>query len=152
ILSGGCILLASAVAWGHRQELVSCFAQTWRWETVLLVWLTLVVVTTCHEFAHGLTCKHYGGEVHEGGFLMPFFLPCFYCNVSDAWVFKEKSKRLWVMLAGGWCDLCLWALAVFVWRLTLPNSLLNYLAWVVLSVLGARVFFNFNPLLKLDGY
>jgi HlyD family secretion protein len=41
---------------------------------------------------------------------------------------------------------------VFIWRLTLPNSLANYLAWVVLSVLGARVFFNFNPLLKLDGY
>jgi multidrug efflux pump subunit AcrA (membrane-fusion protein) len=56
------------------------------------------------------------------------------------------------MVAGGYCDLCSWALAVFVWRLTLPDSLVNYLAWVVLSVLGARLFFNFNPLLKLDGY
>src|SRR5262249_12322385 len=32
------------------------------------------------------------------------------------------------------------------------DSLPNYLAWVVLTVLSGRVFFNFNPLLKLDGY
>jgi multidrug efflux pump subunit AcrA (membrane-fusion protein) len=42
--------------------------------------------------------------------------------------------------------------AVFAWRLTPSEGLANYIAWVVLSVLGARVFFNFNPLLKLDGY
>jgi putative peptide zinc metalloprotease protein len=151
-VSTGGIVLAAAVAWASRHDLISSFADAWRWQTALLVWLTLIVATTLHEFAHGLTCKHHGGEVHEVGFLMMFFMPCFYCNVSDAWLFKEKSKRLAVTLAGGYFDLCLWALAVFLWRLSAPESLVNYLAWVVLSVLGARVFFNFNPLLKLDGY
>jgi multidrug efflux pump subunit AcrA (membrane-fusion protein) len=79
-------------------------------------------------------------------------MPCFYCNVSDAWLFRERSKRLWVTFAGAHCDLICWALAVFVWRLTLQDGLWNYLAWVVLTVCGFRVFFNFNPLLKLDGY
>src|SRR5262249_26467649 len=144
--------LAAALVWTNSQELVSSFAYAWRWETLLLVWLTLTVTTFCHEFAHGLTCKHHGGEVHEGGFLLMYFLPCFSCNVSDAWLFREKSRRLWVTLAGGYCDLCLWALAVFAWRLSAADSLANYLAWVALSVLGARVLFNFNPLLKLDGY
>src|SRR5262245_34686146 len=152
LFSAACILLAAVLVWTSRGEMVSSFAFAWRWETVLLAWLTLLVTTTLHEFAHGLTCKHHGGEVHEVGFLLMFFIPCFYCNVSDAWLFKEKSKRLWVTLAGGYCDLFLWSLAVFVWRLAAPESLINYLAWVVLSVLGARVFFNFNPLLKLDGY
>jgi multidrug efflux pump subunit AcrA (membrane-fusion protein) len=132
--------------------MVSRFAGAWRWETALLVWLTLLTATTLHEFAHGLTCKHFGGEVREVGFLAMFFVPCLYCNVSDAWLFREKSKRLWVTLAGGYCDLCLWALAVFAWRLTPPEGLPNYVAWVVLTVIGGRVFFNFNPLLKLDGY
>jgi multidrug efflux pump subunit AcrA (membrane-fusion protein) len=81
-----------------------------------------------------------------------YFMPCFFCNVSDAWLIKEKSKRLWVTLAGAWCDLCVWAMAMLVWRMTIQNSLLNYLAWVVLSICGIRIFFNFNPLLKLDGY
>ena len=54
--------------------------------------------------------------------------------------------------AGGYWDLCLWAAAVFTWRVTAQDTLPNYLAWVVLSVCGARIFFNLNPLLKLDGY
>jgi multidrug efflux pump subunit AcrA (membrane-fusion protein) len=152
VLSAGGILAAAGLAWANRQELVSSFAHALRWETAALAWLTLLVVTTCHEFAHGLTCKHYGGEVHEMGFLLLFFMPCFYCNVSDAWLFRAKSQRLWVTLAGGYCDLCLWAAAVALWRLTLQDTLMNYLAWVVLSVLGVRIFFNFNPFLKLDGY
>src|SRR5262249_49748499 len=107
-LSGACILSAIALVWLHGGELLGGFAQL-RWETAVLAWLTLVVVTTCHEFAHGLTCKHYGGEVHEVGFLLIFFLPGFFCNVSDAWLFWDKKKRLWVTLAGGYFELFLWA-------------------------------------------
>jgi multidrug efflux pump subunit AcrA (membrane-fusion protein) len=152
VLSAALIGWAAILVWTNGQELVSRFAHGLSARTLFLAWLTLLVTIACHEFAHGLTCKHFGGESHEVGFLLLCFIPCFYCNVTDAWLFREKSKRLWVMLAGGYCDLCTWALAVFVWRLSLPDSLTNYLAWVVLSVLGARTFFNFNPLLKLDGY
>jgi multidrug efflux pump subunit AcrA (membrane-fusion protein) len=151
-LSAGCIGLAAALLWANRQGLASSFLSSLRWETAVLAWLALLFVTTCHEFAHGLTCKHYGGEVHEVGFLLIFFMPCFYCNVSDAWLFKEKSKRLSVTLAGGYFELFLWALAVFAWRLTTPDCLVNYLAFVVLTACGVQTLFNFNPLLKLDGY
>jgi putative peptide zinc metalloprotease protein len=146
------IAAAGVLTWMSRGELVSHFPGALRWETLVAVWLTVVVTTTLHEFAHGLTCKRYGGEVHELGFLLMFFIPCFYCNVSDAWLFKEKSKRLLVTLAGAYCDLCLWAVSVFVWRLTVADTLLYHVAWVALSVCGARIFFNFNPLMKLDGY
>jgi multidrug resistance efflux pump len=152
-LSAGCILLAIVLVWANQQELWSSFAHILRWERLLLVWLTLITVTTCHEFAHGLTCKRYGGEVHEIGFLLLFLMPCFYCNVSDAWLFREKSKRLWVTFAGGYFELFVWALAVFVWRLTIQDNLFNSLSWTVLMITGVRCwFFNFNPLLKLDGY
>jgi multidrug efflux pump subunit AcrA (membrane-fusion protein) len=150
--SAGCIALAVALLWANRQELAASFASSLRWETALLAWLALLLVTTGHEFAHGLTCKHHGGEVHEVGFLLIFFMPCFYCNVSDAWLFREKSRRLWVTLAGGYFELFLWALAVFVWRLTTPDSLVNHLAFIVATACGVQTLFNFNPLLKLDGY
>src|SRR5262249_52104990 len=152
IVSAGCILWAALLLWMNRYEMVGQVAQAWRWQTVALVWLTLLVVTTGHEFAHGLTCKHYGGEVHEVGFLLLLLMPCFYCNVSDAWLFREKSKRLWVTLAGGYFELFLWALAVFAWRLTLPGTLLHHMAFVVVSVCGLQTLFNGNPLVKLDGY
>jgi multidrug efflux pump subunit AcrA (membrane-fusion protein) len=152
VFSAGCIGMAAVLLWANRQGLAHSFINSLRWETAILAWLVLLFVTMCHEFAHGLTCKHYGGEVHEIGFLLIFFMPCFYCNVSDAWLFKEKSKRLWVTLAGGYFELFLWALAVFLWRLTNPDSLVNYVAFIVMTACGVQTLFNFNPLLKLDGY
>ncbi len=143
---------ALLVVWNSRHELVTTFSEGFRWETVAIVWVTLILATTLHEFAHGLTCKHYGGEVREIGILFALFTPCFYCNVTDAWLIPKKSHRLWVTLAGGYCDLCLWALAVFVWRLTVQDSLVNYVAWVILTVCGGRLFINLNPLLRMDGY
>jgi multidrug resistance efflux pump len=152
ICSALVIVLAGLVALVNGRELVGYLPSAVRWETLALGWVTLFVVTTAHEFAHGMTCKRFGGEVHEVGFLLMFFMPCFYCNVSDAWLIREKSRRLWVTLAGGYCDLCVWALSVFVWRLAQPGTTVHHLAWVVLSVCGFRVLLNFNPLLKLDGY
>lgn len=146
------IVAAGIELWSHRSAFAAAFPQALRWETAVAVWFTLILSTILHEFAHGLTCKRYGGEVHEVGFLLMFFTPCLYCNVSDAWLIPSKWHRLWVTLAGAWCDLCIWALATFIWRLTVPDVFVNYLSSVVLSVCGARVFLNFNPLLKLDGY
>lgn len=146
------IVTAFVLSWLMRRELAAPIAQAWRWETLVLAWVVLLVATMCHEFAHGLTCKRHGGEVHEIGFLLMFFMPCFYCNVTDAWLIREKSKRLWVTLAGTYCDMVVWALAVFIWAVCQPGTLPNYLAWVVLSVCGVRIFLNMNPLLKLDGY
>ena len=152
VFSTGCIVLASALIGLNREQLAVSFVNSLRWETAVLGWLTLLAVTTLHEFAHGLTCKRHGGEVHEMGFLMLLLMPCFYCNVSDAWLFPEKSKRLWVTFAGAYFELFLWALAVFVWRMTMADTLVNSLAFLVLSACGLQTLFNFNPLIKLDGY
>ena len=139
ILTSLMMFLALMVVWNSRNELVTTFPRAWQWETVLIVWLTVILATTLHEFAHGLTCKHFGGEVREIGILFALFMPCFYCNVTDAWLIPKKSHRLWVTLAGGYCDLCLWAMAVFVWRLTVLDSLINHVSWVILTVCGGRL-------------
>jgi len=110
------------------------------------------IAASAHEFAHGITCKHFGGEVHELGFMLIYFQPAFYCNVSDAWLFPEKSKRLWVGFAGPFFELTLWALAVFTWRLTDVDIWANYVALIVMTGSGVKTLLNFSPLLKLDGY
>ena len=115
---------------------------TWFWMTVI------------HESAHGITCKHFGGEVHEVGILLLYLqmLGC-YCNVNDAWNFPKRSQRLWVTFAGGYSGIVLAVVAVFVWWLSPPASLLqkNALAVITIGFLG-NVLSNFNPLIKLDGY
>ena len=58
-----------------------------------------------HELAHGFTCKHFGGEVHEIGAMMFYFDLAFFCNVNDAWTFPELKSRLWVTAAGSWIEM-----------------------------------------------
>lgn len=146
------IAVALAVAASNFAILTGHVRQSVSWQSGIVALLSLLAITILHEFAHGLTCKRHGGEVHEMGFLLMFFLPCLYCNVSDAWMISEKRHRLWVTAAGGFIEMCLWACAVFVWRLTVQNSAINYVALTIITVSGTRILFNCNPFLKLDGY
>ena len=146
------IIAAVVVLIDQRQMMVSSVPSTVGWDTLFVVWGTICLATCIHECGHGLTCKHFGGEVPDAGLLLMFFMPCFYCNVSDAWLIREKSRRLWITLAGAYADLCVWACAVFIWRVTVPESLIHHVAFVLFSVCGTRSLLNLNPFLKLDGY
>ena len=82
---------------------------------MLYLWLALGVVKVIHEFGHGLSCKAFGGESHEMGFLFMCFSPALYCNVSDAWTVADKWKRIIISFAGIYVELIIAAIATFVW-------------------------------------
>jgi putative peptide zinc metalloprotease protein len=151
-LSAVIILSAVFVAFANWAEAAQNLPRLFRYSAIPLILLVVFLVITAHEFAHGLTCKHFGGEVHELGFFLIYFQPALYCNVSDAWLFPEKSKRLWVGFAGPYFELFLWALATIVWRVTDVETWVNYVALIVMTTSGIKTLFNFNPLIKLDGY
>jgi len=146
------ILLATCVMISNWDELHRSLATLYRVETIPLVWFSLLCIVIGHEFSHGLTCKRYGGSVREIGLLLIYLQPAMYCNVSDAWMFPEKRKRLLVTLAGAWFEIFAWALATLFWRLTEPGTVPSYVALVVATTLGIKTLFNLNPLIKLDGY
>ena len=141
-----------AIVLSSRAEIGPDLRRLWGAYGLVLIWGAILFVTILHEFAHGLTCKHFGGEVHELGFLLIYGGPAFYCNVSDSWLFPEKSKRVWVMTAGGFFELFVWGLAAIVWRVVEPGTFLGSAALVIVLTSGVRQFFNANPLIKLDGY
>lgn len=112
-----------------------------------------LTITALHEFAHGLACKHFGGDVKEMGVLMVFYvLPAFYCNVSDIYRLGRKRERLWVIAAGIYWQLLVSAAAAIVWLMATPFTGLADFAFLVFLGGTFNVLINCNPLIKLDGY
>jgi len=151
-LSAALVVGAAGVSVVNWPEIVHQSGTLFRFDSLVLAWFICLGVIAAHEFSHGLTCKYFGGRVREIGFLLIYFQPAFYCNVSDAWLFPEKSKRLWVTFAGAYFETFLWALATLLWRVTDPSSSLNHFALVVTVTSAIKWCFNMNPLIKLDGY
>jgi putative peptide zinc metalloprotease protein len=117
------------------------------------MWLALGVVKVIHEFGHGLSCRKYGGEVHEMGALFLCLSPCLYCNVSDAWTMPSKWKRIIISYAGIYIELAIAATATFVWWYTPSHPFINNLALCLMVVCSvSTVVFNANPLMRYDGY
>jgi multidrug efflux pump subunit AcrA (membrane-fusion protein) len=150
----GCMLIACGVMifvlnWGDLRASTPNLLNVW---TILMVWPIVFSVSAYHEFSHGLTCRHFGGQVKEVGFMLIYFSPALYCDVSDAWMFSERRHRMFVTLAGGYSQLMLWGLCTIIWRITEPDTFINQVMVVVVLFSGLQTLFNFNPLIKLDGY
>ncbi len=118
----------------------------------LMYFVPLILSLSIHEFAHAVTCKHFGGQVHEMGFMLIYFQPAFYCNVSDAWLFPLKRQRLWVSFAGAYAEMVVAAIAAFVWIFASAGSWAHFVSLLVVFTSGLKTLFNLNPLIKLDGY
>jgi putative peptide zinc metalloprotease protein len=116
-------------------------------------WILLLGLSSIHEFGHGLTCKHFGGDVHQMGFLLIYFTPAFFTDTTDILLFTSGASRQWVIFAGIWIELVICGLAALVWHFTAPGSLVNdffYKMMLLSGIQGAVV--NLNPLIKADGY
>jgi putative peptide zinc metalloprotease protein len=118
-----------------------------------LIILAGLIVIFSHEFAHGLTCKAFGGRSNEIGVLLIFyFLPALYCNVSGLHLIPQRSRRLWVIAAGVYWQLLVGAIALLGWLLFEPYTLLSDTALIFALGSLLNIVFNANPLIKLDGY
>ncbi len=114
--------------------------------------ITMAVVKVLHEFGHGLSCKHFGGECHELGAMLLVFTPALYCNVSDSWMLPNKYHRAFIGAAGMYVELILASIATFLWWFSEPG-LLNHICLSVMFICSvSTLMFNGNPLMRFDGY
>ena len=118
------------------------------------LWLAAILGMTkvVHEFGHGLTCKHFGGECHEMGVMILVLTPCLYCNVSDSWMLPSKWRRAAIGFAGIFVEVWLAAFATFLWWYSNPGLLNNICLNVMFISSVSTIIFNANPLLRYDGY
>jgi putative peptide zinc metalloprotease protein len=118
-----------------------------------IFWILMFFLGAIHEFGHGLTCKHFGGDVHQMGFLLIYFTPAFFTDTTDIMLFDRTGRRQWVLFAGIWIELVICGFSVIFWRFTLPGSLANDVAYKMMLLSGIQsAFLNMNPLIKADGY
>ena len=114
--------------------------------------ITLGLTKVLHEFGHGLSCKHFGGECHEMGVMFLVLTPCLYCNVSDSWLLPNKWHRAAIGAAGIYVEVFLATVATFLWWFSQPG-LLNHICLSIMFVCSvSTILFNGNPLLRFDGY
>jgi len=152
------VLMASAVGLVtlHFDVFLSklpSYYEFFSFKTIIYLWIALGVVKVIHEFGHGLSCRYYGGEVHEMGFLLLCFSPALYANVSDAWTLPNKWHRIIISAAGIYVELVIASIATFVWWYTPASPFIHNLSLSLMVVCSvSTVVFNGNPLMRYDGY
>lgn len=105
-----------------------------------------------HELAHGLAIQRWGGTVPNAGITLMFGLPVPWVDASAATAFSQRRQRVIVGAAGMMAELALAALAFLLWCYR-PDGLVRDAAFVTVFIAGvSTLFFNANPLQRLDGY
>ncbi|MEZ6045050.1 MAG: hypothetical protein R3C11_05610 [Planctomycetaceae bacterium] len=128
------------------------FQQFFGWPNLIYLWATLALAKVLHEFGHGMSCRHFGGECHEMGVMLLVFSPTLYCDVTDSWMMRNKWHRILIGAAGMIVEVFLSAIAIYIWWFTQPG-LLHHLALNIFFVTTiTTVVFNANPLMRFDGY
>lgn len=121
--------------------------------SLLAVYLLQMTAVACHELAHGVTCKHYGGQVPRMGMMLYLVSFIFFCDTTSAWNFASKYQRVMVSLAGP-----LVSFAFLGGSLWAAGHLLDSGSfWEPVVLLSCLLFFfglvmNFNPFIRMDAY
>jgi putative peptide zinc metalloprotease protein len=137
---------------GNSEQFAVRLGDLFHLMSIITIIISLSLLVSLHEFAHAVLCRYYGGQVREMGFLLMYLQPCFYCDISDVWLFPKRTQRMAVTWAGLHFQLVFLAACIIIWRITISGYPLNELARTCVIVSGLTFLFNLNPLIKLDGY
>lgn len=119
---------------------------------ILMILLFFLINTFFHEFAHAVTCVKYGGKVTSMGLMLFYLIPCFYCDVSSVYQFKNKKHRAIVAVSGIMVNLFIGCLLMFVSFILASFNIVNIaLFYMAISTVFVSIY-NLIPFVKLDGY
>ncbi len=114
--------------------------------------ITLTVAKFTHEFSHAYCAKSFGLHVPQMGVSLLMFIPCLFCNTTDAWGLADRRQRMAISAAGILAETIMAVGAAYIWWFTKPG-VLNSLAFYLMAVsFVSTIVFNGNPLIKFDGY
>lgn len=121
-------------------------------QNIPFLMLAVVFIKILHEFGHGLTCVHYGGECHEMGLLFIAFCPLPYCDTTDSWLHDSRWNRALVASAGIIVEVVIASICCLLWAVSVPG-ILNLMLFNIMLICSVNtILVNGNPLLRYDGY
>lgn len=113
----------------------------------IILYVLMLLSVILHEFSHGITCKLFGCKVGTMGFILIFFSPAFYCDISGIRMINDKRKQIFTSFAGIYFNIFLVALSAIFYKNTDSPFFASFLLLNLVMILS-----NIVPLLKLDGY
>jgi len=120
--------------------------------SLAMAWVLYPLMKALHETAHAMAVRRWGGEVHEFGLGIMFFVPAPYVDASAATAFPRRAQRVVVGAAGIMVELALAALGLALWMATQPGRI-HDAAFLLMAIgVSSTLLFNGNPLLRFDAY
>lgn len=111
-----------------------------------------VILTGCvHELSHAVTLAALGGRPTRMGIMLFYFMPAFFCDVTDGWRIGGRWRRAVVALAGPALHLVLAAAAYAMLLVVEDPGVREFIILYAFACLIAVVA-NMLPFIKLDGY
>lgn len=129
-------------------------AETWLGTPRYIVAMCLAypVMKACHELAHALAIRRWGGEVRQVGIALLMLMPVPYVDARAASSFRSARHRALVSAAGIFVELVLAALALLAWLNLQPGWLADLSFAIFFIGAFSSLIVNGNPLLRFDGY
>jgi putative peptide zinc metalloprotease protein len=146
-------LTALYVLLGHWGEFSRSLVGLGRFPSVLVVGaIGFLFLNLPRQIAYGLACKYYGEPVREIGLrLVHYLIPLFYCDALNPLWFRNRSGRLQMMFAGGYCQLLVWGFGIIGWKLSPPGAYRHSFFLLLSFAATLALLFNWNPLGRRDG-
>lgn len=137
----------------HWPELsAGVFDRVTTFQNVALMIMVYPIIKAFHELGHAFAVKRGGGEAHEIGVMLLFFMPVPYVDASAATIWPSKWRRALVAAMGVLVELAIASLALLVW-INVESGWVSAVAFAVMLTAGvSTLLFNGNPLLRFDGY
>lgn len=113
----------------------------------VIIYIAFLISVCFHEFAHGVVCKYYGGKVGTLGFMLIFFSPAMYCDISGIRVIESKYKKIMASFAGIYVNLFFMSMA------SLFFAICHRPIWAAFIIMSfTTILSNLIPFIRLDGY
>ena len=120
---------------------------------IAITYLIMLLNVAIHEFAHGTTCKHFGGQIRKLGVMWYMAMFIFFCDTTSVWNFPKKSQRIWVSLAGPLVSWAFFGVTAWCAGWTAAAATPWAALWIALTFMIAfSLVMNFNPLIRMDAY